>query len=131
MEKTRSGGIELGEFVSTARSTNAHDGIFSLLPAHHSLSENVSLRVFESRRCSSGLICETSSRYAGSSLFIPVRAAGSRHRVMKGTIGVWPPTKCWNICWMLTHSLNVGSRSSTFYGTLSSACPLCDYEDRL
>ena len=43
MEKTRSGGMELGELVSTARSTWAHDGTLSELLHHHLPRSKVSL----------------------------------------------------------------------------------------
>ena len=63
MEKTRSGGIELGELVSTARSTYAHDGTTFEFSGHHLPRRNVSFLVFGSRRWARGLMLLISSMY--------------------------------------------------------------------
>ena len=55
-ENMRSGGIELGEFASTARSTNLKAGTLSPLARHHSRWLKVSFSARNSRR-----LCSTAA----------------------------------------------------------------------
>eukprot|EP00966_Prymnesium_polylepis_P083979 1944218-Prymnesium_polylepis.1 len=69
MEKTRSGGIELGALLSTARRTHENAGTSASFARQKPISVKVSLPL-ASRRCGCGLSALTSALYLTISPFI-------------------------------------------------------------